>query len=71
MANPKREELASSLLYRPWFIPDPGPPWWFETVSKEIQTEVIASQLQAEKEILTAQAKAIDRQLAIIAKTQR
>jgi hypothetical protein len=70
MANPKREELASSLLYNPIHIPDPGPPWWFESVSKEIQHEVIVSQLQAEKEILAAYAKAIDRQLALLVKAQ-
>jgi hypothetical protein len=68
MANPKRDELASSLLYHPIYIPDPGPPWWFESVSKEIQNEVIVSQLQAQKEILAAHTKAIDRQLAIFVK---
>jgi hypothetical protein len=73
MANPKREELADILRYGPTRFPiyDPGPPWWFDVVSKEVQLEVVASQLQLEKEILAAQAKALDRQIALLSRSQK
>ncbi len=70
MPNPKREELVDALKYGPTRFPiyDPGPPWWFDTLSKEVQVEVVTSQLQLEKEILAAQSKAIDRQLALLSR---
>jgi hypothetical protein len=73
MANPKREELVDILKYGPTRFPiyDPGPPWWFEVVSKEAQIEVVASQLQLEKEILGAQVKAIDRQIALLSRGRK
>ena len=46
-----------------WPQYDPGPPWWFDVVSKEIQVELVLSQLQFEKEVLASQSKAIDRQI--------
>lgn len=72
MANPKREALAEVLQYGPTRFPiyDPGPPWWFDTVSKEVQLEVVAIQLQFEKEVLTAQSNALDRQIALLARSK-
>jgi hypothetical protein len=59
------KELPEVLKYGPlrWPQYDPGPPWWFEVVSKEIQVELVLSQLQLEKEVLASQSKAIDRQI--------
>jgi hypothetical protein len=72
MPTPKREALAEVLQYGPTRFPiyDPGPPWWFDVVSKETQLEVIAIQLQFEKELLTAQSNALDRQIALLARSK-
>jgi hypothetical protein len=70
MPSPQQphHELAEPLRYRPLRIPDPGPPWWFDVLAKEQQVEVIVSQLQLEKELMAAEIKAIDRQIAIVSR---
>jgi hypothetical protein len=73
MPNPKRsEELSEILTFGPWRFPqyDPGPPWWWDVVSKELQAELVLSQLQTEKEVLAAVSKALDRQIAILSRKQ-
>ena len=54
------KELPEVLKYGPsrWPQYDPGPPWWFEVVSKEIQVELVLSQLQLEKEVLASTVQA-------------
>ena len=72
MPSPQQphHELPDVLRYGPWRFPqyDPGPPWWFDVLGREQQVEVVVSHLQLEKEVLAAQVKAIDRQIAILSR---
>ena len=64
-----KEELPEILSYIPWWRKgDPGPdwPWIFQEISAEAQVQLVVSQLQYEKEMVAAQAKAIDRNIAIL-----
>ncbi len=68
MPNPKAE-LPESLAYIPWWRKgDPGPdwPWIFEEVSFEVQVQLVVSQLEYQREVVAAQSKAIDRNIAIL-----
>ena len=72
MPNPK-DVLPEPLAYIPWWRKgDPGPDWpgvW-EEISLEARLQFMVSDLQYEKEVLTAQVaartKAIDRNIAIL-----
>jgi hypothetical protein len=68
MPNPKAE-LPEALNYIPWWRKgDPGPdwPWIFEEISHEVQVQLVVSQLEYQKEVVAAQSKAIDRNIAIL-----
>jgi len=68
MPDPK-VELPESLIYNPiWRKGDPGPdwPWIFEDISFEAKVQLVVSQLEYEKEVVVAQSKAIDRNIAIL-----
>jgi hypothetical protein len=68
MPNPK-EELPELLRYIPWWRKgDPGPdwPWIVEEISPEARVQLVVSQLEYEKEVVAAQSKAIDRNIAIL-----
>ena len=61
--------LPEILSYLPWWRKgDPGPdwPWIIEDISAEARVQLVVSQLQYEKEVVTAQANAIDRNIAIL-----
>ena len=61
--------LPEILSYLPWWRRgDPGPdwPWIIEDISAEARVQLVVSQLQYEKEVVTAQANAIDRNIAIL-----
>jgi hypothetical protein len=66
--EPKIPEIPGIFQYKPWWQPDPGPPWYWDVVGEEVQIELVASQLQLEKDILAARSAAIDRQLALLKK---
>ena len=64
-----KEELPDLLRFIPWWRKgDPGPdwPWIIEDISAEARVQLVVSQLQYEKEVVTAQANAIDRNIAIL-----
>ena len=68
MPKPK-EELPESLIYNPWWRKgDPGPdwPWIIDDISSEARVQLVVSQLEYEKEVVAAQSKAIDRNIAIL-----
>lgn len=68
MQNPK-EELPDILRLIPWWRKgDPGPdwPWIVEEISHEARVQMVVSQLEYQKEVVAAQAKAIDRNIAIL-----
>ena len=68
MPNPK-DELPGILRYEPWWRKaDPGPdwPWIFQELTHEAQVQLVVSQLEYEKEVVAAQSKAIDRNIAIL-----
>lgn len=68
MPNPKAE-LPEPLAYIPWWRKgDPGPdwPWIFEEISQEVQVQLVVSQLEYQKDVVAAQSKAIDRNIAIL-----
>jgi len=68
MANLK-EELPDALRFIPWWRKgDPGPdwPWIVEEISPEARVQLVVSQLEYEKEVVAAQSKAIDRNIAIL-----
>ena len=70
MADPK-PQLPEALNFIPWWRKgDPGPdwPWIFEELNPAARVELVVSQLQYEKEVLAAQTKAIDRNIAILSK---
>jgi hypothetical protein len=62
------EELPEWLRYFPFPIPDPGPPWLRQILDKETLAKVAVVSLQLEKDILSARAAAIDRQLQILSR---
>jgi len=71
MPGPQQpQNLPDILHYGPWRFPqyDPGPPWWFDVLERAQQVEVVVSHLQLEKEVMAAQVKAIDRQIAILSR---
>jgi hypothetical protein len=68
MPNPKGD-LPEILQYVPWWRKaDPGPdwPWIFQELGPEVQVQLVVSQLEYEKEVVNAQSKAIDRNIAIL-----
>ncbi len=68
MANTKAE-LPDSLIYNPWWRKgDPGPdwPWIIEEIGLEAKVQLVVSQLEYEREVVAAQSKAIDRNIAIL-----
>jgi len=68
MPHPK-EELPESLRFIPWWRKgDPGPdwPWIVEEISLEARLQLVVSQLEYEREVVAAQSKAIDRNIAIL-----
>ena len=68
MAIPK-PELPESLIYDPWWRKgDPGPdwPWIFQEIGVEAKVQLVVSQLEYQKEVMAAQTKAIDRNIAIL-----
>jgi hypothetical protein len=69
MANPKNlENLSEALAFRPWFIPDPGPPWYFDVFAneREVQVQLVINQLQSQREILSGLIKGVDAQIALL-----
>jgi hypothetical protein len=70
MPNPKEfAGLPEILSYiPPWRKGDPGPdwPWIIQEVDPEIRVQLVVSQLEYEKEVVAAQARAIDRNIAIL-----
>lgn len=68
LPNPK-DALPEILSYLPWWRKgDPGSdwPWIIEDISAEARVQLVVSQLQYEREVVTAQANAIDRNIAIL-----
>jgi hypothetical protein len=66
MAN---KELPEILNYIPWWRKgDPGPdwPWVVEEIGPEARVQLVVSQLEYEKEMVAAQAKAIERNIGIL-----
>jgi len=64
-----KDPLAEQLAYLPWWRKgDPGPdwPWILEDISAEARVQLVVSQLEYEKELVAAQSKAIDRNIAIL-----
>ena len=64
-----KDTLPEILSYIPWWRKgDPGPdwPWIIEEISAEARVELVVSQLQYQKEVVAAQSKAIDRNIAIL-----
>jgi hypothetical protein len=69
MANNPKDELPDPLKYVPiWRKGDPGPdwPWIIDEISLEARLQLVVSQLEYEKEVVTAQSKALDRNIAIL-----
>lgn len=70
MQNPREiGELPEILRYLPlWRKGDPGPdwPWIVQEISPEVRVQLVVSQLEYEREVVAAQAKAIDRNIAIL-----
>jgi hypothetical protein len=63
--------IHESLIYHPWFIPDPGPPWLLDQLEKEDLIAVAVNQLQVQKEVLAAVSAGVDRQLAILSRKSK
>ena len=64
-----KDTLAEQLAYIPWWRKgDPGPdwPWILEDISAEARVQLAVSQLEYQKEMVVAQSKAIDRNIAIL-----
>lgn len=69
MPNAKREDFAEILYNLPWWRKgDPGPdwPWIIEEISQEARVELVVSQLEYQREVVAAQSKAIERNIAIL-----
>jgi hypothetical protein len=63
--------LAQSLIFNPHIIWDP-PPWpWLDQVDPAVGQEVMLIRLQAQKQILEIQAKALDQAIGALSKAQR
>ena len=62
------DDLPQLLRYFPFPIPDPGPPWLRQLLDKDILFKVAIVHLQLEKDVLTARAQAIDKQLQILSR---
>jgi hypothetical protein len=67
MADP---EIKESFIWRPWYIPDPGPPWYLGQIAQQAERETLialaANSIQLQKDVMTAQMKALDGALAIL-----
>ena len=67
MADP---EIKESFIWRPWYIPDPGPPWYLGQIAQQAERETLvalaANSIQLQKDVLAAQTKALDSALAIL-----
>jgi hypothetical protein len=64
-----KEELPDLLRFIPWWRKgDPGPdwPWIVEEISAEARIQLVVSQLEYQREVVAAQSKAIDRNIAIL-----
>jgi hypothetical protein len=68
-------DIKEPFIYRPWFIPDPGPPWYIERLAQEADRQTLVAlavnSIQLQKEVLAAQAKALDGALAILQKAKQ
>jgi hypothetical protein len=67
MANP---EINESFIWRPWFIPDPGPPFYLGQLAQQADKQTLialaANSIQLQKDVMAAQQKALDGALAIL-----
>ena len=67
---PQKDELPELLRYIPWWRKgDPGPEWWWtilEEISIDVRVKLVVSQLEYEKDVISAHSKAIDRNIAIL-----
>lgn len=64
-----KDNLPEALSYIPWWRKgDPGPdwPWILEDISAEVRVQLVVSQLEYEKQVVSAQSAAIDRNIAIL-----
>jgi hypothetical protein len=62
-------DLPDILQYAPWWRKgDPGPdwPWIVQDISVEARVQLVVSQLEYEQEVVVAQQKAIQRNIAIL-----
>jgi hypothetical protein len=68
MADPA--DINESFIWRPWFIPDPGPPWYLSQLAQQADKPTLVAlatnSIQLQKDILAAQSKALDGALAIL-----
>jgi hypothetical protein len=63
-------DVKESFVWRPWFIPDPGPPWYLSQLAQQADKQTLialaANSIQLQKEVLAAHSKALDGALAIL-----
>jgi hypothetical protein len=68
MANPA--DVNELFIWKPWFIPDPGPPWYLAQLGQQADRATLialaANSIQLQKDVLAAQTKALDSALAIL-----
>jgi len=63
-------EINESFIWRPWFIPDPGPPFYLGQLAQQADKATLialaANSIQLQKDVMAAQQKALDGALAIL-----
>jgi len=70
MAGSSKDTIAANLTSAWWRVPiyDPGPPWWFESVSEETQKQLILEQINTQKEVLQVHLASLTRQAEFLSK---
>ncbi|CAN5512949.1 hypothetical protein BH11PSE4_BH11PSE4_07420 [soil metagenome] len=58
--RPAPTELNDLLHFNPHIIADPVPWWWLQHLDKEALTKLAQISMQRQKEVLTAQTKALE-----------
>jgi len=59
-------DLSEILRFRPWWLPDPAPPWLLNQLEKSQLIELAKISVELNQVVLQAQQKAAARALEII-----